>query len=140
MIIGSRILASSYLWLHKTCKTLKVLISIMTKIWTLKYQVFDWTLENLKSFSNFLFSSYKSESLQKKLFTNGYEYFKTRKEAKTVSTISSSFRTVIVSIEKRIKKLNLNFLQPFALLCVRNTIHSEASVINYLILLYLRVK
>ena len=140
MIIGSRILASSYLWLHKTCKTLKVLISIMTKIWTLKYQVFDWTLENLKSFSNFLFSSYKSESLQKSCLQMAMNILKRETKQRQFPQIFSSFRTVIVRIEKRIKKLNLNFLQPFALLCVRNTIHSEASVINYLILLYLRVK
>ena len=140
MIIGSRILASSYLWLHKTCKTLKVLISIMTKIWTLKYQVFDWTLENLKSFSNFLFSSYKSESLQKSCLQMAMNILKRETKPRQFPQIFSSFRTVIVRIEKRIKKLNLNFLQPFALLCVRNTIHSEASVINYLILLYLRVK
>ena len=140
MIIGNRILASSYLWLHKTCKTLKVLISIMTKIWTLKYQVFDWTLENLKSFSNFLFSSYKSESLQKSCLQMAMNILKRETKQRQFPQIFSSFRTVIVRIEKRIKKLNLNFLQPFALLCVRNTIHSEASVINYLILLYLRVK
>ena len=140
MIIGSRILASSYLWLHKTCKTIKVLISIMTKIWTLKYQVFDWTLENLKSFSNFLFSSYKSESLQKSCLQMAMNILKRETKQRQFPQIFSSFRTVIVRIEKRIKKLNLNFLQPFALLCVRNTIHSEASVINYLILLYLRVK
>ena len=140
MNIGSRILASSYLWLHKTCKTIKVLISIMTKIWTLKYQVFDWTLENLKSFSNFLFSSYKSESLQKSCLQMAMNILKRKTKPRQFPQIFSSFRTVIVRIEKRIKKLNLNFLQPFVLLCVRNTIHSEASVINYLILLYLRVK
>ena len=74
---------------------------------------------------------------RKTLFTNGYEYFKTKKEARIVSTISF-FLECLTYAEKRIKKLNLNFLQPFVLLCVRNTIHSEASVINYLILLYLR--
>ena len=71
------------------------------------------------------------------MFTNGYEYFKAKKEARTVSTISF-FLECLSYAEKRIKKLNLNFLHPFVLLCVRNTIHSEASVINYLILLYLR--